>query len=92
MGHSYFENGSIAETRIPLSYVETSVAKFATFCNDEYSSNRLSSRVRTRDCNRSAQNLFMNGIIATMYLRNDIQICPTAGLPEWPPFYISDVF
>jgi hypothetical protein len=42
----------------PFSYVETSVAKFATFCNDEYSSNRLSSRVRTRDCNRSAQNLF----------------------------------
>jgi len=51
----------------PFSYVETSVAKFATFCNDEYSSSRLSSRVRTRDCNRSAQNLF--GEVSSGYCR-----------------------
>lgn len=42
---------------IPFSYVETSVAKLATFCNEWYSSSPVSSNVRTRDCNRSAQNL-----------------------------------
>lgn len=43
--------------RVPFSYVETRVAKLATFCRAEYSSNRLSSRVRISDCRRSAQKL-----------------------------------
>ena len=47
--------GSIYGT--PFSYVATKVAQLATFCSDENSSRRLSSRVRTRDCKRSAQNL-----------------------------------
>lgn len=42
---------------IPFSYVATSVAKLAIFCRAANSSRRVRSRVLTRDCSLSAQNL-----------------------------------
>ena len=47
---------------MPFSYVATKVAKFAIFCNAANSSSLLRSRVRTKDCSRSAQNLLAIGI------------------------------
>ena len=41
----------------PFSYVATSVANDATFCNAEYSSKLVSSSVRTSEVSRSEQNL-----------------------------------
>lgn len=47
----------VGHTKVPFSYVETNVAKLATFCRDACSSKRFSSSVRIKDWRRSAQNL-----------------------------------
>lgn len=49
-----------SKSRNPSWYVETRVAKAATFWRAEYSSMRVSWRVRTREESRSAQNLVEN--------------------------------